>query len=229
MKTIRFKFKKITSFAVIGLFLLTAGITSCKKNESLATVTTTIVTEVSYTTALSGGEVESDGGAPVIARGVCWSMKENPTISNSKSFDGDGIGTFESSISGLITGQTYYVRAYATNSAGIAYGGQDSFITILAGIPALITTTVTNITETSVVLSSSVTESNGESVNERGFCFSLLPNPTILNEMVTNGSGTGIFTTTLSGLRKSTPYYVRAYAKNYLGTGYGPEVTFKTL
>ena len=229
MKTKKLQFKKFTSSAVIGLILLTAGIISCKTEKTLPVITTAAVTEVSYTTAVSGGEITNDGGATVIARGVCWSMKENPTISNSKSFDGDGIGTFESSLSGLITGQTYYIRAYATNSAGIAYGSQDSFITIQSGVPALIITTVTNIAQTSVVLSSSVTESNGESVNERGFCFSLSPHPTILDGIVSIGSGTGVFTTTLSGLRNSTPYYVKAYAKNYLGTGYGTEVTFKTL
>lgn len=229
METKVLKFKNFTPFIVIGLILLTFGIISCKKNESLATVTTAITTEISYTTAVSGGEIESDGGAAVIARGVCWSLKENPTISNSKSIDGEGIGAFESSISGLITGQTYYIRAYATNRAGVAYGGQDSFITIQTGIPSLMTTTVTNITKTSAVLTSNATESNGESIEERGFCFSLSPHPTILDGTVSSGSGTGVFTITLSGLRSSTPYYVRAFAKNYLGTGYGTEVTFKTL
>ena len=200
-----------------------------QKNESLATVTTAITTEISYTSAVSGGEIESDGGAVVVARGVCWSMKENPTISNSKLIDGEGIGAFESSISGLITGQTYYIRAYATNRAGVAYGGQDSFTTIQTGIPSLMTTTVTNITKTSAVLTSNATESNGESIDGRGFCFSLSPHPTILDVTVSSGSGTGVFTITLSGLRSSTPYYVRAFAKNYLGTGYGTEVTFMTL
>ena len=230
MKTKVLQFKKITPFLVIGLILLFLGVISCKKNEKLATVATTTATEISYTTAVSGGEITNDGGTAVIARGVCWSLNENPTISNSRSIDGDGIGTFESSMSDLISGQTYYIRAYATNNAGIAYGSQDSFTTILIGVPTLLTTTVTDITQTSVVLASNVTEGNGESIDERGFCFSLSPHPTIFDEVViSSGSGIGVFTTTLYGLRSSTPYYVRAYAKNYLGTGYSTEVTFKTL
>ena len=167
-------------------------------------VYTATTIDISYTSAVSGGEIADDGGAVVVARGVCWSMKENPTISNSKTIDGEGLGTFESSISGLIAGQTYYVRAYATNEAGIAYGGQDSFTTILTGVPTLLATTVTNITRTSVVLTSNVAEGNGETISERGFCFSLSPHPTILDELISSGSGIGVFTATLSGLRTST-------------------------
>ena len=220
--------KLIITLAIVSIasVVLIAG---CKKDETLPVISTATITEISYTSAVSGGEITDDGGAIVIARGVCWSMKENPTISNSKSIDGEGIGTFESSMSGLITGITYYIRAYATNSAGVAYGSQDSFITLQTGVPVLMTTSVTTITQTSVVLASNVTEDNGESVNERGFCFSLSPHPTILNETVLGGTGIGVFTATLTGLRSSTSYYVRAYAKNYLGIGYGTEITFITL
>ena len=66
------------------------------------------------------------GAFDVTARGVCWSTSENPTISNSHTTDGSGLGSFTSSITGLTSGETYYVRAYATNSAGTAYGNQVS-------------------------------------------------------------------------------------------------------
>jgi hypothetical protein len=88
------------------------------------TVTTTAVFNTAQTTASSGGNVTSDGGAAVIARGVCYGTSPNPTISGSHTTDGSGTGTFTSTITGLIANTTYYIRAYATNSVGEAYGNQ---------------------------------------------------------------------------------------------------------
>ena len=78
---------------------------------------------------MCGGNVTNNGGGSVIARGVCWSTSQNPTVSGSHTTDGSGTGTFTSSITGLTAGTKYYVRAYATNSAGTAYGGQKYFTT----------------------------------------------------------------------------------------------------
>jgi len=98
---------------------------------ALATVTSTVaISNLSYTTASSGGSISLDGGAAVTARGVCWSTSSNPTIAlSTKTIDGSGIGSFTSSITGLLGATTYYVRAYATNSVGTAYGSQVVFTT----------------------------------------------------------------------------------------------------
>ena len=96
---------------------------------SLPTVTTTAVSQIAQTSATSGGNVTSDGGATVTARGVCWSTTQNPTVSDSHTTDGSGTGSFSSSITGLSPNTTYYVRAYATNSVGTAYGNQVQFAT----------------------------------------------------------------------------------------------------
>ncbi len=93
------------------------------------TVTTTAVSNISSTTATAGGNVTSDGGAAVTARGVCWSTTQNPTISNNHTTDGSGTGNFTSSLTGLTAGTTYYVRAYATNAVGTAYGNEITFTT----------------------------------------------------------------------------------------------------
>ena len=97
---------------------------------SLPAVSTSVVTVLSETTAECGGEVLSDGGATVTARGVCWSTVQNPTISDNHTTDGGGIGVFVSSIEGLSGVSTYYVRAYATNGVGTVYGNEVSFITV---------------------------------------------------------------------------------------------------
>jgi uncharacterized protein (TIGR02145 family) len=99
---------------------------------SLPTLTTTAITVISSTTASSGGYISSDGGALVKERGVCWSTSPAPTIAlTTKSSDGTGMGTFSSTISGLTPNTTYYVRAFATNSVGTAYGNEVSFTTSL--------------------------------------------------------------------------------------------------
>lgn len=95
-------------------------------------VVTLIPTVVSTTSATSGGVVAHEGNVPVTARGVCWSESPYPTVANSHTSDGSGIGSFSSTLTGLTTGVTYYVRAYATNSEGTSYGSTYSFSTDIA-------------------------------------------------------------------------------------------------
>ena len=98
---------------------------------NLPTLTTSAVSSITQTTSSSGGNISSDGGTNITARGVCWSTSSNPTISlNTKTIDGTGLGAFTSNITGLIANTTYYVRAYATNSVGTAYGTELSFTTL---------------------------------------------------------------------------------------------------
>lgn len=106
----------------------------CVKDETLnlPTVSTGTVSAISDSTALSGGNITNDGGAQVTARGVCWSTSTYPSITTSKTTDVSGTGVFTSTLSGLTADSTYYVRAYATNSVGTAYGEQISFKTLKA-------------------------------------------------------------------------------------------------
>ncbi|MFZ4548483.1 MAG: BACON domain-containing protein, partial [Bacteroidales bacterium] len=99
---------------------------------SLPVVSTTTPNAITTTTAASGGNVSGDGGATVIARGVCWSSTLNPTIAGSHTTDGSGLGVFTSAITSLIPNTLYHVRAYATNSIGTAYGNDLQFTTAAA-------------------------------------------------------------------------------------------------
>ena len=200
------------------------------ENVELPIVTTTNVTDVTQTTAKSGGNVTDDGGTTITARGVCWSTSQNPTISNSHTTDGNGTGSFTSSITGLTANTTYYVRAYATNSAGTGYGEQRSFTTLQnIELPTVTTTNVSNITQTTATSGGNVTSDGGANVTARGVCWSTSQNPTISNSHTTDGNGTGSFTSSITGLTANTTYYVRAYATNSAGTGYGDVVSFTTL
>jgi uncharacterized protein (TIGR02145 family) len=101
---------------------------------SIPSITTNTVSSITQTTTAGGGVVSSDGGVPVNARGVCWNTTGNPTISDSHTIDGSGLGLFTSNLTGLTASTYYYVRAYATNSIGTAYGNQISFTTLAWGI-----------------------------------------------------------------------------------------------
>jgi hypothetical protein len=196
----------------------------------LATLTTTAATNIATTTATSGGNITSDGGAAVTVRGVCWSTSQNPTTANSKTTDGSGTGSFPSSITSLTPGTTYYVRAYATNSVGTAYGTQVSFATLTSAVLATLTTTAaTNIAATTATSGGNITSDGGAAVTVRGVCWSTSQNPTTANSKTTDGSGTGAFSSNITGLTASTPYYVRAYATNSVGTAYGLQTNFTTL
>ena len=97
----------------------------------LPIVTTNNATDITAFAASCGGNVTFDGGSSVIARGVCWSTSHNPTIGNSHTSNGTGIGYFTSNLTGLSPNTTYYVRAYATNILGTAYGNEVPFTTLL--------------------------------------------------------------------------------------------------
>jgi len=190
------------------------------------TLTTSAVTLVTLTTAVSGGNITADGGDAVSARGVCWTTTAAPTVANSKTSDATGTGSFISNLTGLTPGTLYHVRAYATNSAGTAYGNDVTFTSTAVGTPTLTTSAVTSITMTSAVSGGNIVSDNGAAVTARGICWALTTGPTVLNNKTTNGTGTGSFTSNLTGLSSGTTYYVRAYATNTAGTAYGNEFSF---
>ena len=99
----------------------------------LPTITTTAISGITSSSAFSGGNISSDGGSAVTQRGVCWSTSSNPTITDTKTSDGSGVGSFTSSLAGLTSSTTYYVRAFATNSIGTSYGTEIAFTTSAGG------------------------------------------------------------------------------------------------
>jgi len=122
--------KKVSKLLVLAFFASwVITFTGCKKNVEIPALYTTEVSGIAATTAETGGNVTSGGGAGVLSRGVCWSSEENPTISESRTYDGIGTGIFTSNLTGLNPGTTYFVRAYAVNTAGVAYGIQLVFTT----------------------------------------------------------------------------------------------------
>jgi uncharacterized protein (TIGR02145 family) len=222
--------KKVLNYLSAALFIFVfVAFYGCKKDPEMPVLTTTAVTSITTSTASTGGNITDDGGAEVTARGVCWGTATNPTISGSKTNDGTGIGNFTSDISGLSPNTLYYVRAYATNSAGTAYGNELSFTTEQIVGATLTTTAVTSITSTTAVSGGNITDDGGADITARGVCWAETANPTTADSKTENGTGTGSFSSNLTGLTPGTLYHVRAYATNSSGTVYGSDVTFTTL
>lgn len=195
--------------------------------NNVPTLTTTELSSLTGTSAISGGNISSDGGATITAKGICWNTTGNPTVLDIITNDGSGTGSFTSSFNGLTIGTTYYVRAYAINSIGTGYGNQISFTTL--NIPTLSTSSASLITLTSANSGGNVTNDGGATITARGICWSTTTGPTIDLSTKTFEVGTiGIFTSSMTGLTMGTTYYVRAYASNNVGTQYGNEITFTT-
>jgi len=216
----------IFSFVFLPVFLLN----SCKEDKPTPPVlTTTSATEVSYTTATSGGNITNEGGSSALSMGVCWSTSPNPTTDNSKTTEKGSSSSFTSNITDLTPNTLYYIRAYATNNVGTGYGNLVSFTTNKLEFPDLTTTSVTEITEVSASSGGNVTEENGSSVIAKGVCWSTLDNPSITDKKTSDGSGLGAFSSNITGLKAGTTYHVRSYATNSTGTSYGEDRTFTTL
>jgi hypothetical protein len=193
-----------------------------------ATVTTTAVSSIAYTTATGGGNVTGDNGSPVTSRGICWSTSHGPTTSGSKYSEAGGLGPFSGPITGLVPSTTYYVRAFAVNGAGTSYGNEVSFTTPASTAPALTTTAVSSIFANIAWSGGQITTDGGSAITAKGVCWSLNPNPTTADSKTTDGTGSASYVSIMTGLSALTQYHVRAYATNTTGTAYGSDRSFTT-
>jgi len=129
-------------------------------------------------------------------------------------------------ISGLVAGTTYHFRLVATNADGTTNG---SDLTFTPGAAVVTTSAVTGITLTGALSGGNVTSDGGSPVSIRGVCWATTPNPVATGNHTTDGSGTGTYTSSITGLSANTVYHVRAYATNASGTYYGADIAFSTL
>ena len=192
------------------------------------------VTNIRAYSATLNGEVTNSGSPEYTERGFVYSTTENPTIENciTKVTSPKNSNTkFSCDIKNLELGQTYYVRAYATNSNGTAYSQYDMTFTTQPVLPTVSTFEIEdmNYTEGSATLRGKI-ESVGEpAYTERGFVWSTTPEPTINDNCIPkSGTGTGTFSCYTTELPKNRTFFVRAYAKNQAGVAYGNEVSVST-
>ena len=212
----------LITIIVISIFF------SCRKKEEVPVLTTTVISDIKGTTAIGGGEITSEGSSFVISRGVCWSRESSPTIDDNKTNDGIGSGSFSSNLTSLLGSTNYYVRAYATNSAGTGYGTQITFVTI--GQPPVPTgLTATNVSATTATLNGSVNANFLPTVVifEYGTT-STYGDSLAATQSPVNGGTESFVSTDIKGLISTTIYHYRVKAVNELGTTYGDDLMFTT-
>lgn len=199
----------------------------------LPTLTTEPVTNLTQSSAKFNGKIVSEGSPAYTERGFVYSSSPRPSI------DSNNIGrltsavnnqfTFSANVSGLASNSSYYVRAYAINQVGVAYGNDVAFSTDLDQTQVL-TSAATNISSTSVTLNGVITAQGSPAYTEKGFCYSTASNPSITNstKVTVNGSGEGSYSANINNLNYQTTYHVRAYATQNGVARYGEDKTFTT-
>ncbi|HEX8427865.1 hypothetical protein [Hymenobacter sp.] len=209
----------------------TISFTTAAGSPASITVVTGQPTNIAVTSATLTGSVSGGSTSSITNKGVCWGTTANPTIGGNRTQAGAGPGAIASNVTTLVAGTTYYLRAYAlTGPTTAVYGSQVTFTTPTGTVS--LTTDDVNVYQTFVSVKGTAT---GTAVlREKGFCYSLSPNPTTANtKVVVFGMAPapyGTYTTNLNGLLACTRHYVRAYAISTAGiTYYGNELNFRPL
>lgn len=217
------------------IFLLSATILmfllfySCEKKATIPVVTTTSVREITTTTAVSGGEITDDGGAAIITKGICWNTSDNPTLENNKTTENLNSASFTSYLSQLTPGTSFFVRAYATNNAGTAYGTSVSFKT-LGDKPLSTASNASEILTTSATLSGIVNPNSLTATVsfEYGLTTSYGSSVSASQSPLSGGSDVNV-SVSLTGINPGKTYHFRIKSENSLGITYSDDKTFTTL
>lgn len=214
-------------FIFISLFTLI----SCKKDgvTTPAVKTTSVNIDKNNNVATVNGEVTAEGASAVTKRGFVWSTVVNPTVSDASSFNQFGPGVFTEKISGLSLGTTYYVRAYATNANGTAYGNQLEFKTLTAGKFTSISTD--SLLFTSVKINVNIESLGDISIKSMGICYSKSGTPSFKNDSTSilhSNINDKSFSISIKNLTTNTKYFARAFINTNLGIFYSNEIDFTT-
>jgi hypothetical protein len=198
--------------------------------RGLPTLNTKLITGDSVTQATTGGDNLLDNGAPITIKGVEWSTSPDFITILGTTNDGSGSYPYDSLITGLIPGDTYYTRAYAINIVGTGYGQILPFVAVQPkNIPTIVTTAVTFPVDTTQALSGGDTiNDDGQPITAKGIQWSTLIDFSTILGFTSNGTGNADYPSLMTGLIPGDIYYVRAYATSAVGTGYGNIITFST-
>jgi hypothetical protein len=196
----------------------------------VATLSTDTVKNIGITNALMGGEITYDGGKVVTDRGICFSLNKAPTIKDVKISVGNGEGKFAIVASQLKENTLYYVRSFAVNSIGIAYGNERNFTTLDYRLVKLKTNPASDVGMFLATLHGEVFDDGGGQIFERGFLMGLSPNPSLSDmKFASSQNVVGPMKTVVTELIENTTYYYRSFAKNEKGYSLGNIQSFTTL
>lgn len=187
-------------------------------------VTITDITALSVAVTL---QVTDDGGAAISDRGLCWRLVSSPISEQSCISSGEGTGSVQHTLTNLQAGTDYFTYGYATNQVTTVYGSETEFLT-RDGVIAFGTLSVSDVTVNGARIGVSIQDDGGSVIFQRGICYALTENPDLDDSCVQSGEGLGSYSIDLNNLQPGTTYYVRAYATNQIGSGFGDQMTFTT-
>jgi hypothetical protein len=192
-------------------------------------VTGEILQEGAETLTLRG-RIGQSGSSPVVEHGYCWNTSPAPTVGNARTQLGAAApGDFTSVLSGIRANTRYYIRAYATNQQGTAYGAELSLTKTCQAGPTMGASGVSAIADTSALATGNIANRGCSDITAYGHCWDTRPNPDLARTHTQYAAGTvGNFNSPLSGLLPNTLYYIRSYATNAQGTTFGNQLTFTT-
>jgi hypothetical protein len=194
----------------------------------LPVVSTVEIKYNSNDSAFCKSRILSNGGSSNYTSGVCWGTNPKPSFNDNIIKNYINSTNYTCGLSGFKPYTTYYVRAFVTNSAGTAYGNVLSFSTGRIKTPTITTLRVDSIGKNSAISGGQIISTGGGLISSKGICWSSRPRPTTSNNKSESLSTQNYYYCSMFGLRPSTKYYVRAYAKNAGGLVYGNEVSFTT-
>ena len=217
----------VRAYASNGINTTYGSTMKFKTKRASFSVTTTQVNSILHNSAICEGTISINSEVTHVLRGVCWSLLPNPTIEDFNTTVTSTSNNFSAELSNLLPNKLYYVRAYAATNNELIYG--DNLIFETRQTALFITTPIlSNITLTTVDYSGTVTSEQPTTITARGVCWSSDSIPTIANNKSSDGIGDGTFTSTITGLKASTTYYIRTYVTDNEGTVYGNVSSFKT-
>ncbi|MBN2756624.1 MAG: SusF/SusE family outer membrane protein [Bacteroidales bacterium] len=213
----------------LAFFLVAAMLfVACKKEEAdvIPIIETLTISDITDSTAVGHGFV-IQGSESITEQGICFGIDELPTVDANKSIAEKDGAEIVAKMSNLEYMQKYYYRAYAIHSGGTLYGDTMSFVSGIR-LPVVTIAEITDITDITATTGGNVTNDGGGTI-KAGVCWSTSATPTTEDFKTEDGTGIGVFVSSLTDLISATTYYVRAYATNESGTTYSDELSFTTL
>lgn len=217
------------------IFIFLFGLIGCTKFDdpiiglgNKIELATSKVSVLSSDSAIFEGKIIKVGNEGITERGFAYNTSPKPQVNTKSIKSGTGLGDFTGIASDLLPNTNYFISAYAYNKFGTIYGNELSFFTPKSP-PRLKATTISTFTPYSAVIISDILLDGGNEITERGVCWNTKPKPVITDNKSLNYSTSNSFETSILNLTPSSTYYVRSYALNSLGVGYGQEIILRTL